>query len=67
MWFQVVLIKRSKYFLIGSPNLFLLSQFKHVTNNPSKPNIFLKWEDKITWYLIEKECSTISTIFGEVT
>ena len=46
MWFELVLIKRSKYFLIGFA--IILSRFKHVTNISSKPILHLELEEKIS-------------------
>ena len=48
MWFKLVLIKRSKKFLIGFFNLFSLFSFKYVTNSSSKPIFHSELEDKIS-------------------
>ena len=51
IWFKLVWMKRSKYFLIGFPILSLL-QFKHVTNNsPSELIFHSELEDKISQLL----------------
>ena len=48
MRFKLVLIKMSRYFLIGFPILSLLL-FKHVTNNSlSEPIFHSELEDKIS-------------------
>ena len=48
MWFNLVLIKRSKEFLIGFSNLFVLSQFEGVTNNCFSLNFIWNWRSRFS-------------------